>query len=142
MVYDDEAKCGQFTPRLSALCKTVARRNGTHRITDVAIGTDAWDDAFGSDELYRYVTAMSSHVTVHDMMDLDPDQELYNFFVNELAGSLPVGKKHLAVYLDCTKVSSFLTLIPENKQLEVHNYGNMSLGVVCTRPDTIIMGAF
>jgi len=156
LVYDKDAKEGLFTNRLSSICKTVAKRHGTHRITDVVIGTDAWDDAFGGDERAADVTAMSSNLPVHDMMDLDPGHELYNFYVNELGGSFPPGKKHLAIYLDCTKVSSFLTLIPENKQLEVYNddrdhesmkgrkglYGNMSLGVICTRPDTVLIGAF
>lgn len=151
-------KCGQFTKRFLELCRTVGKDNGATDITDVAIGTNMFENNFG--ENTHHVTV--NGINIHPIDDLDHNGLLYDFYVTNLGGKFPSEhyltnfRTNLAVFFDCTKPSSFLTLIPEDKQLVVCNddrghesmkgrnglYGDMSLGVICTRPDTVLMGAF
>jgi len=131
VVYDSVEEGGKFTPRLVSLCKTIMRRNSGFpatspkygKTTDIAIGDEAFWDAFGKEgyitkqcggnDLLRreYYFDDNNHarlygVDIHSVPGLDPGEELYDFYDDNLRGTLPKDKRNLMVGMDASKLDN------------------------------------
>lgn len=138
VVYDADAQPGQFTKRLLSLGKTVMRRNGggnssstnRGRLTDLYLSPEAMEDIrnWGIDqidevtrrEIYQAADGTINRiygVNLHDIDELGDGQEYQQYYLNELAGTLPAGDVEIAVGLDLSKNDSFI--MPVREELQV-----------------------
>lgn len=152
VIFDDSNSKGDFTVRLISLLKVVMRRNKGRlsvgpRITDIAIGTDAYFDLFGE----HTSSAKVWGITIRPIDGLDIGGELSNYYFDSLKGSIPDTKTNLAVAFDCRSKESFVSCVPRTKILtcststtedEITFNHDMSAGTVCLEDDKVLLGAF
>ena len=96
MVYDSDAPSGVFTHRLIALLKTVARRNGKAIITKIYLPTVVHIILEDFDEEIEDIKIIYNVDCVADLR-LNKGEEFYNYFFNDLKGTLPKDDKYFAV---------------------------------------------
>lgn len=134
VVLDADANPGQFTKRLVSLLTTVMRRNGGGNstslnrgvLTDIYFSPESMQDIrnWGIDQLDEFTrreiyTAADGkpnqifNVRLHDLDELGEGQEYQNFYLNELAGTLPTGHVELIVGLDQRNDDSFVMPVRE-----------------------------
>lgn len=137
VVHDADASPGQFTKRLVSLGKTVMRRNGggnsssvnRGQLTDLFFSPEAMEDIrnWGVDQIDE-VTRREIYtsdgklnrifgVNLHDLDELGDGQEYQQYYLNELAGTLPAGDVEICLGLDLSKSDSFVMPIREELQI-------------------------
>jgi hypothetical protein len=138
VVYDADASAGQFTKRGVSLLKTVMRRNGggnstsvnRGRLTDLFLSPEAMEDIrnWGVDQVDEVTrreifTAGDGTlnrifgINLHDLDEFGDGQEYQQYYLNELAGTLPSGDVEIAVGLDLSKNDSFIMPVREDVQI-------------------------
>ena len=137
LVFDADASAGQFTKRLVSLAKTVMRRNGggnstsinRGRLTDLYLSPEGQEDMrnWGIDQLDEisrrevYTAADGTlnrlfGVDLHDLDELGEGQEYQQFYVSQLAGTMPSGDVEIAIGLDRFK-KAFVSPIRQEIQV-------------------------
>jgi len=146
LVYDADAASGQLTKRLFSLNKVVMQRNAggnssslrRGKLTDMYISPEGqmdirnWSiaevDEFTRREIYLAnddgdaITRVFG-VNIHEMTEFGTGHEYQNFFLNQLAGSIPAADVELGIGLDLSKNDSFI--MPVTQAIDIFPDDNL-----------------
>ena len=138
VVYDADAANGQFTKRAVSLASTTVRRNGggnsssvnRRKLTDLFTSPENIEDIrnWGIDqideitrrEIYTMGDGMVNRifgVNLHDTDEFGEGMEYQQYYLNDLAGTLPSGKSEISLGLDLSKNNVFVQ--PVRTELEI-----------------------
>lgn len=144
--YDVAAQQGKFTPELVKLMQAT-----TPDLTDICIGTDAFEDNFKQyfQNHTQTTQIIINGINIHPIDDLDIGYKYYNYYVDTLKASIIPGNC-LAVGFS-RKNDNFQMYMPDTKKPSAKHYQKKDhdflqtkfyLGMVCYDSKNVVIGQF